>query len=109
MVKDDEKKEEEAPCDPLIEECDVVKDNVLSLAKESATLDSGIEQMEKAVRELDEAAKIFEDETGGDAFKEEKERLREKIEEAKKMKEECDDQCYDGVKKYNVCRKSPKK
>lgn len=106
MAKEKTEKKDE-PCDPLVEECDAVRSSVLEKTQESAILSAGIKRMESAVKELDEAAKVFEDETGEDAFKEEKERLKEKIEEAKKMKDECDGDCFDGIKKFNVCKKSP--
>ena len=110
MVENEKKgkeKEEAKICDPLVEECENVRSTVLERTEESAILSAGIKRMESAVKELDEAAKVFEDETGEDAFKEEKDRLKEKIEEAKKMKDECDGDCFDGIKKFNVCKKSP--
>lgn len=109
MVKDEKKDEKKEPCDPLVEECNAVRSSVLDMTEESAILSAGIKRMESAVKELDEAAKTFEDDTGDDAFKEEKELLKHKIEEAKKMKETCDSDCFDGIKKFNICKKAEPK
>jgi hypothetical protein len=108
--KEKTEKKEEPSCDPLVEECDAVRSSVLEKTEESAILAHGIKRMESAMKELDEAAKVFEDESGEDAFKDEKEKLREKLEEAKKMKDQCDGDCFQGIKKFNICKKSePKK
>lgn len=96
-------------CDPLVEECETVRSSVLERTEESAILAAGIKRMESAVKELDEAAKIFEDDGGGDAFKDVREDLKEKLDEAKKLKDQCDSDCFDGVKKFNVCKKAEPK